>query len=62
MAVLWQDTCRDSQRLGKSRCVTVNNKVNKTTVQTIRSNRNEFNKGHHAVIWVSIWEELLSSN
>jgi hypothetical protein len=44
MAVLWLGTCRDLQLLRQIRCITVNSKVNKTTVQALRSNTIQFNK------------------
>jgi len=57
MTVLWQDTCRNLQRLCKFRFVKANNNVPKTTVQAIQSNRTQFNKWHTALLHVSTRKE-----
>jgi len=41
------------------RCVTANSKVNKTTVQTVQSNRTQYNKWHTACLHVSFSKESL---
>jgi hypothetical protein len=46
----------------KFRCVTANSEVNKTTVQTLRSNRTQFNEQHTALVHVLILKECSSEN
>jgi len=59
--VLWQDSCWDLQCFCKFRCVTTNNKVNKRTLQALKSTSAQFNKWHPALIHVLIRRESLSS-
>ena len=62
MAVLWQGTCQDQQHLSKFRCITADRKVNRTTVQALRSNRNQFNKWQTGLIHVSTLKESSLGN